>query len=320
MLLSIKLLCLLDILVIVISFNIEKIAGSNENVEDDEASIKQALFLIKLLKSDFGKILRTTGIGQDEVTPNYIDDANSTCGLRSDDSNSTTATSTPPVSAPVMGFNRRMMPAFENSRRQGGILNKTKTVTRNETKNDQVKSKNGKNFNNTSETRHDPKNGKHLNDVTTETRHEAKSDKVKSKNGKILNSTSTETRLKAKNNPVKSKNSKNLNNTATETQTESKTYQVKSKNGEEAKNVPEDIKYNQVESRSYLRAGATDPPDLTKSKGITNKESSQLRSEKQTTNMFRSSLKIFLPHSSRLPIPLSENNAFCHFYPTNPIC
>lgn len=51
MLLSIKLLCLLDILVIVISFNIEKIAGSNENVEDDEASIKQALFLIKLLKS-----------------------------------------------------------------------------------------------------------------------------------------------------------------------------------------------------------------------------------------------------------------------------
>ncbi|CAH1647651.1 unnamed protein product [Spodoptera littoralis] len=278
MLWNIKLLCLAEILVIV-SLNIEKIAGNIENIEDDDASIKQALFLIKLLKSDFGKIFRSSGIVNDEATTNFNEDANSTCGLRSDDNNTTTPTSTTPISTAVMGFNRRMMPDFANFRRQGETLNKTTTETRGQTK-----------------------NGKSLNNTTTKKPQTAKHDQVESKNRKSF---------------IKKTKDDNYSD---------EVYSDADENySEELENDPEELNKDQVESKNSSSSSiASSTKSTIKPRIITKTTTKKIRTSRTTSIMtgktFRSSLKIFLPHSSRLPIPFSENNAFCHFYPTNPIC
>lgn len=46
------------------------------------------------------------------------------------------------------------------------------------------------------------------------------------------------------------------------------------------------------------------------------KKDSNLNPKKKTST----TMKIYLSGSSRLPVPLPENNAFCFSYPNNPLC
>ncbi|XP_022834467.1 uncharacterized protein LOC111362151 [Spodoptera litura] len=156
--------------------------------------------------------------------------------------------------------------------------------------------------------------GKTLNKTTTETGGETK-------NGKSINNTTTKRRQAAKHDQVESKNRKSL---IKKTKGEADNYSDEGYSdpdenySEEIVNDPKELKEDQVESKTSSSKSSIKPRIITKS---TTKKSRTTRTTTITTGKtFRSSLKIFLPHSSRLPIPFSENNAFCHFYPTNPIC
>lgn len=57
--------------------------------------------------------------------------------------------------------------------------------------------------------------------------------------------------------------------------------------------------------------------------GVNKDDKNKPRSSQSTRNTFldfKPTLRIHLARSTRLPLPLSENNAFCYYVPRTPLC
>nr|XP_021194737.2 uncharacterized protein LOC110379395 [Helicoverpa armigera] len=320
---------LLFVAIVAIASSRFEVAADNDDLED-EVILKQALFLVELLKSDFVHVLRTNSMN-DLLNGTSTEEVNSTCAV--DETNSTVPTndtnvtesvipptttaanSTPPSSvtppgAPMMMFSSwppLQMPRFPMApalARQGNFPDENYRFPY------KFRRRMMPDYYYFDSPQQRPGNFRRVANIDS--------------TGEPGNATATA--------PIASVTGLqvNLSHTAQANAPAAKESLLRTDNNTSSSITEAD---KSVQSTSPLTVSTaktvstvdTEPNEEKNEIELEVKNTSQATTENirryNTTKIPKSgTLKIFLGKSSKLPVPLPENNAFCYFHPNNPLC